>query len=92
MAERAAFALKERADEDSVGTVFVSDAGDLNVREALTSGDSYGKAGVIVTDDPNEIAALDRVGGLKRVTLQDAEAKPQRGSRPAQAQGEEVSG
>lgn len=84
MAERAAFALKERFDEDSVGTVFVSDAGDLNVREALTSGDSYGKAGVIVTDDPAEIEALDRVGALKRVTLQDAEKgsakQPQRAS------------
>jgi hypothetical protein len=83
MAERAAFALKERADEDSVGAVFVSDAGDLNVREALASGDSYGREGVIVTDDPAEIEALDRVGGLKRVSLQDAEKAPQQ-SRQSQ--------
>lgn len=80
MAERAAFALKERLDQDSVGTVFVSDEGDLNVREALASGDAFGREGVLITDDPAQIAALDRLAALKRVSLQDAEAEPKKAS------------
>jgi hypothetical protein len=80
MAERAAYAVKERFDEDSLGTVFVSDAGDLNVREAVAAGDAYGPAGFLVTDDPNEIAALDRYEPLKRTTLQEAEKKAGGGS------------
>lgn len=78
MGERAAFAVKERFDEDSLGTVFVSDAGDLNVREAIASGENYGAAGVIVTEDPAEIAALDRYEPLKRTTLQEADAEKKR--------------
>jgi hypothetical protein len=78
--ERAAFAVKERFDDDSLGTVFVSDAGDLNVREAVGSGESYGPAGFIVTEDPAEIAALDRYEPLKRTTLQEAEKKAGGGS------------
>jgi hypothetical protein len=80
MAERAAYAVKERFDEDSLGAVFVSDAGDLNVREAVTSGDSYGPAGYLVTEDPSEIAVLDRYEPLKRTTLQEAEKKAGGGS------------
>jgi hypothetical protein len=75
MAERAAYAVKERFEDDSLGTVFVSDAGDLNVREAIASGDTHGPAGFLVTEDPNEIAALDRYEPLKRTTLQEAEKK-----------------
>jgi hypothetical protein len=78
MAERAAYAVKERFEEDSLGTVFVSDAGDLNVREALASSDTHGPAGFLVTEDPNEIAALDRYEPLKRTTLQEAEKKASR--------------
>jgi hypothetical protein len=85
MAERAAYAVKERFEEDSLGTVFVSDAGDLNVREALGSGESHGPAGFIVTDDPAEIAALDRYEPLKRTTLQEAEKKASGGTSRKQS-------
>jgi hypothetical protein len=80
MAERAAYAVKERFEDDSLGTVFVSDAGDLNVREAIASGDTHGPAGFLVTEDPNEISALDRYEPLKRTTLQEAEKKAGGGS------------
>lgn len=78
MSERAAFAPKERfSDPDSLGTVFVSDAGDLNVREAIASRESYGREGFIVTSDSAEIAALDRYEPVKRVALSEAEAPKQ---------------
>jgi hypothetical protein len=80
MAERAAYAVKERFEDDSLGTVFVNDAGDLNVREAVASGDSYGPAGYLVTEDPAEIAVLDRYDALKRTTLAETEKKAGGGS------------
>jgi hypothetical protein len=79
MSERAAFAPKERfSDPDSLGAVFVNDEGDLNVREAVASSDEFGPKGYVVTDDPNQIAALDRYEPLKRVSVSDADdaAKP----------------
>lgn len=90
MSDHAAFAPKERfSDPDSLGTVYVSDEGDLNVREAVASSDDYGREGYIVTDDPAVIAALDQYEPLKRVTLSEAE-KPQRQPRqPATAKSEE---
>ena len=81
MAERAAYAPKERfSDPDSLGTVFVSDEGDINVREAVASGDEHGPKGFVVTDDPAVIAALDRYEPLKRVALADAEAAAEKKS------------
>lgn len=74
MSERAAFAPKERfSDPDSLGTIFVTDEGDLNVREAITSSDLYGPAGYLLTDDPAQIAALDRYEPVKRVAVSEAE-------------------
>lgn len=84
MSERAAYAVKERfSDPDSLGTVFVNDEGDLNVREAVQGGNGY-----IVTDNTAQIAALDRYEPLKRVALSEAEgaqsAEPLAGMTRAQ--------
>lgn len=84
MSERAAYAPKEGfKDPDQLGAVFVNDEGDINVREAVASSDEFGPKGYIITDDPNQIAALDRYEPLKRVSVSDAEAaaKPKASAR-----------
>jgi hypothetical protein len=85
MAERAAFAPKERfSDPDQLGAIFVSDpVGDINVREAVAGDGDYGPKGYIVTDDPQVIRALDGYEPLKRVSLDDAEEA----ARPAKRKG-----
>jgi hypothetical protein len=92
LSERAAFAPKERfSDPDSLGTIFVSDEGDLNVREAI-QGYVRGPVGYIVTDDPAQIAALDRYEAVKRVSVtevEQAEAQANRAKRPARAKGDD---
>lgn len=63
MADQAVFAPKaEFTDPECLGTVFVSDKGDFNVREAVEAGD-----GVIVVTDQKLIEALDRYLPLTRV-------------------------
>lgn len=83
--ERAAFTPKASADLDCLGAVFISDEGDLNVREAVENGKGY-----IVSDDPAVIAVLDRYEPLKRVSVTEAEqaqnpSAPPKPSRATQA-------
>lgn len=74
MSERAAFAPKERfSDPDCLGTIYVSDDGDLNVRDAVASDELLGPAGFIVTEDPAQIAALDHYEPVKRVAIPEPE-------------------
>lgn len=57
-------------DPDALGTVFVNDTTEVNVREKLKDG-----GGVLITDDPLIIAALDRYEPLKRISVSRAEEK-----------------
>lgn len=69
MTDTAAFAPKaEFSDPDSLGTIFVTDAGDFNVREAVKEG-----GGVIIATDPRLIERLDAYEALKRVSVDRAE-------------------
>lgn len=65
---QAAFAPKSGfEDPDALGTIFVSDSAEFNVREAVEAG-----GGTIVTEDPAVIAALDNYHALKRVSVSSA--------------------
>lgn len=78
MAEQVAFTPKESfKDPDCLGTVFVSDTGDFNVRQAVQDGKGY-----IVVDDPDVIAVLDRYPALKRVAVSEAQKSAKAPARP----------
>lgn len=83
MAEQVVFTPKESfSDPDSLGTIWVSDEGDLNVREAVADGKGY-----IVAEDPDLVAALDRYSALKRASMADVEKAhkqkaPPKGAKP----------
>lgn len=86
MSDHAAFAPKERfSDPDSLGTIFVSDEGDLNVRDAVASDELLGPAGFIVTDDPAQIAALDGYEPLKRVNVPEPKSARKKADDQRQA-------
>jgi hypothetical protein len=69
MAEQVAFAPKERfSDLDQLGTVFVNDELEINVREEVA------EHGGVVTDDPWAIRVLDRYEPLKRVAVDSLSA------------------
>lgn len=69
VSDSAAFAPKQEfSDPDCLGTIFVNDTSDLNVREAVARGKGY-----IVTADPDAIRALDSYPAVKRVSLTEAE-------------------
>jgi hypothetical protein len=72
MSTQVAFALKAGYDLDSVGSVFVNNQTDVNVRAELGDAD-----GVLVTDDPQVIAVLDGYEQLKRVSAPDIPLSPE---------------
>jgi hypothetical protein len=63
-----AFALKENAEPEQAGTVFVHDGLTINVREALEEGNGY-----IVTEDEAAIRVLNDYAPIKRVQVSEAE-------------------
>lgn len=84
MAEQVAFTPKESfKDPDSLGTIYVSEEGDLNVREAVVKGKGY-----IVAEDPELIAALDRYEPLKRASIEAAE-KASKQKAPSRSSGDD---
>lgn len=82
----AAFELKANHDLDSVGTVFINDQLEVNVREQLQAGNGY-----LQTTDPAVTARLDSYEPLKRASTADAEqaSKPKSG-KPANSQSKEA--
>ncbi len=64
MSHQVAFALKAGYDLDSVGSVFVNNQTEVNVRAELGDED-----GVLVTADADTIRVLDGYEQLKRVQL-----------------------
>lgn len=69
MSQSAAYALKASLDLDAVGSVFVHDRLEVNIREELENGGGY-----VVSDQPAVIARLDTVDALKRVSLEEAQS------------------
>jgi hypothetical protein len=67
---KAAFALKESRDLDSVGAIVINNSESLNVREAIDNAPQ----GVYVTDNPDEIRALNDYEPVKHATV--PEPKP----------------
>jgi hypothetical protein len=74
---KAAFALKESRDLDSVGAIVTNHAESINVREALADAPD----GVYVTEHPDEIAALAAYENVKRVAV--PEPKPEPAAKPS---------
>jgi hypothetical protein len=71
-----AFALKENRDLDSVGSIVINASGtDLNVRDAL----KRAPGGIYVTDQPDEIAALDGYDPVKGVPVPEPKADKPKG-------------
>jgi hypothetical protein len=75
-----AFAPKAGVVADQLGTVFVDDGPDLNIREAVFSdGETRidrtrpAPEGYLVTSDPGVIRKLDEYVHLKRVALSEVE-------------------
>jgi hypothetical protein len=69
---KAAFALKESRDLDSVGAIVINNSESLNVREAIDNAPQ----GVYVTDHPDEIRALDAYEAVKRTTVPEPKQAP----------------
>lgn len=81
MEHAVAFAPKvEFSDPDALGTVFVNDTMDFNLREALEDGNGY-----IITDVPAVISRLSTYDPLKSVSLQEAQDAQAPKAKPAAA-------
>lgn len=73
MADQVAFAPKEnRQDPDGLGTVFVADDLEVNVREEVA------KHGGVITNDPRAIKVLDAYEPLKRVSVDSLKTSSKR--------------
>jgi hypothetical protein len=69
---KAAFALKESRDLDSVGAIVINNSESLNVRGAIENAPN----GVYVTGHPDEIRALDGYEPVKRTTVPEPKQAP----------------
>lgn len=77
-----AFAPKAGVHEDQLGTIFVNDSTEVNLRE-LVLNSPYEDRAFIVTD-PNVEAKLSQRDELKRVVVPDEPApKPKAAAKPA---------
>lgn len=84
MADEAAYAPKANTDLDGLGTLFVNDTTEVNVRQLVQ--DSQLPDGAFIVTDPAVIRVLDGYDAVKRVALHQAQEQQEKADKSERRQ------